>query len=150
MRVSNQKRTMMKWVLGHKITPHKVSGDFDLVMGETPPLTQGPPPHHHNTYHEVFMVTEGEMEFMLNGEITLLTAGKSINLPPKAVHTFSNKSNKTCKWVNIHSPKGFLKFFENLGVPVGEDQAKNKSMAPELIQQVIETAAQYDMNITMQ
>ncbi|MBT8187808.1 MAG: cupin domain-containing protein [Croceitalea sp.] len=96
------------------------------------------------------MVTEGEMEFMLNGEITLLTAGKSINLPPKAVHTFSNKGNKTCKWVNIHSPKGFLKFFENLGVPVGEDQAKNKSMAPELIQQVIETAVQYDMNITMQ
>ena len=45
---------MTKWVLGHKITLQKVTGDFDLAIGETPSCMQGPPPHFHNMYHEVF------------------------------------------------------------------------------------------------
>ena len=59
---------MSKWVLGHKITPQTVTGDLDLVIGETPSNTPGPPPHYHNAYHEVFLVTEGEMEFVINGK----------------------------------------------------------------------------------
>ncbi len=27
---------MTRWVLGHRITPQKTTGDFDLVTGETP------------------------------------------------------------------------------------------------------------------
>ena len=139
---------MTKWVLGHKIIPQTVTGDFDLVIGETPSGMQGPPPHFHNIYHEVFLVTEGEIEFMLNGEVSVIRQGQSINLPPKAVHTFSNNSNESCKWINIHSPKGFLKFFENLGVSENEEQADIKSLSPKIIQEVIETASDYDMIIT--
>ena len=139
---------MTNWVLGHKISPQIVTGDFDLVLGETPSQMKGPPPHFHNVYHEVFLVTEGEMEFLLNGEVLLIRQGQSINLPPKTVHTFSNNSNETCKWINIHSPKGFSKFFENLGVSEKEEQAETKSLSPQIIQEVIETAADYDMIIT--
>ena len=139
---------MTKWVLGHKITPQTVTGDFDLVIGETPSRVKGPPPHHHNFYHEVFLVLEGEMEFMLNGEVLVIKQGQSINLPPKTVHTFSNNSDELCKWVNIHSPKGFSKFFENLGVSEKEEQAEIKSLSPKIIQEVIKTASFYDMIIT--
>ena len=139
---------MAKWVLGHRITPQKVTGDFDLVIGESPSGMQGPPPHFHNTYHEVFLVTEGEMEFLVNGDVSVIKQGESINFPPKIVHTFSNNSNNSCKWINIHSPKGFLKFFNNLGVSEKEEQAEIKSLSPKIIKQVIETASQYDMIIT--
>ena len=139
---------MAKWVLGHKITPQTVTGDFDLVIGESPSGMQGPPPHFHNTYHEVFLVTEGEMEFMINGDVSVIKQGQSINLPPKTVHTFSNRSDETCKWINIHSPKGFLKFFNNLGVSEKEEHAEIRSLSPKIIQEVIETASQYDMIIT--
>ena len=140
---------MTKWVLGHKITPQTATGDFDIVIGETPSLTKGPPPHYHNGYHEVFLVTEGEIEFIINGEITVIRQGESINLPPKTKHTFSNNSDEICKWINIHSPKGFIKFFENLGVSENEENAKVKSLSQEIIQEVIETASQYDMIITI-
>ena len=139
---------MAKWVLGHKITPQEVTGDLDLVIGETPSGMQGPPPHFHNVYHDVFLVTEGEMEFMINGEVSVIRQGQSINLPPKTVHTFSNNADEPCKWINIHSPKGFLKFFETLGVSEKEDQAEIKSLSPKIIQKVMETASDYDMIIT--
>ena len=136
-----------KWVLGHKVTPHNTTGDYDLMMAETPPQVQGPPPHTHNNYKEAFLIVEGEMEFFVNGEIKVLKAGESIDIPPMTLHTFNNKSDHPCKWINIHSPKGFSEFFNRMGVPASEDGAQERSVAPEIIQQVIQTAGDYDMII---
>ena len=136
-----------KWVLGHKVTPHSTTGDYDLMMAETPPQVQGPPPHTHNNYKEAFLIVEGEMEFFVNGEIKVLKAGESIDIPPMTLHTFNNKSDRPCKWINIHSPKGFSEFFNRMGVPASEDGAQERSVATEIIQQVIQTAGDYDMNI---
>ncbi len=138
---------MKNWVIGHKVESREVTGDYDLVIGETPARTPGPPPHFHNSYHEVFIVTEGEMEFVVNGEKLVLKAGESVNLAPEETHTFSNNSGQPCRWVNIHSPKGFLSFFETLGVPVDEDDAHERSVSQETIQKVVETAASFDMVI---
>lgn len=138
-----------KWVLGHKITPYETSGDYDLVMGETPPKVQGPPPHLHHSYKEVFLVVEGEMEFMCNGQTRTIKAGASVDIPPKTLHTFSNTSDTPCKWVNIHSPKGFRSFFESVGVPVNEAHAQESSVAPELVQKVVQTAESFDMHIKL-
>ncbi|MDC7996545.1 cupin domain-containing protein [Gilvibacter sediminis] len=136
-----------KWVLGHKVTPHDTSGDYDLMMAETPPQVPGPPPHLHHSYKESFLIVEGEMEFFVNGETKVLRAGESIDIPPGTLHTFGNKSDQVCKWINIHSPKGFRDFFETLGVDADQQNAVEQSVAPEVIQQVIQTAADYDMII---
>lgn len=141
------KNTTTKWILGHKVTPYDTSADYDLMMGESPPMTPGPPPHLHHSYKEVFLIVEGEMEFTVNGEKRILKAGDSIDIMPKTLHTFGNNSDKICKWVNIHSPKGFRKFFENLGIPITENNALELSLAPEVIQQVIRTAEDFDMYI---
>lgn len=134
-----------KWVLGHKVTPLQTSADYDLVYGESPAYTPGPPPHTHQNFTEVFVVTEGEMEFMINGEIKILKAGDSINLAPNDLHTFGNKTNAPCKWVNIHSPKGFLSFFQNIGVAVDQENAQERSLRDDKIKEVIATASNYDM-----
>ncbi|PZD77876.1 cupin domain-containing protein [Mesonia sp. K7] len=143
------KDTTTKWVLGHRVTPHNTIGDYDLLTGETPGKTDGPPPHSHQTYKEVFLITEGEMVFIADGKSITLKAGESIDIAPNTVHTFTNKSDKACKWVNIHSPKGFRQFFESLGVPEKIDNAAQLSLAPEIIQKVIETASNYDMYLKM-
>ena len=135
------------WGLGHKITPHDTSGDYDLMVAETPPNVPGPPPHLHNAYKESFLIIEGELEFFVNGKTQVVKAGESVDIPPKTLHTFNNKTNETCKWINIHSPKGFRTFFNELGVPDTEANAVEKSVAPEVIQKVIQTASDYDMII---
>lgn len=137
--------TNSKWVLGHKVTPYETTGDYDLMVAETPPHVQGPPPHLHHLFKEVFLIIEGEMEFMIDGELKICKSGESIDIPPQTIHTFSNRSDKPCKWVNIHSPKGFRNFFENLGIAESDSNAQEKSVAPELIEKVITTATNYDM-----
>lgn len=90
------KNTSALWVLGHKLKPHPTTGDFDMVVFETPAGAQGPPPHTHNTYEEAFLILEGEMEFMINGETKTCFAGESINVPRGTMHTFSNRSDSSC------------------------------------------------------
>ncbi|PQB03802.1 cupin domain-containing protein [Aureitalea marina] len=141
------KQSITHWVLGHKVTPYDTTGNYDLMMAETPPHVPGPPPHSHHHMEESFLILEGEMEFIINGAIRTVTAGQSVDLPPNTMHTFSNKTDKPCKWINIHSPKGFRDFFETLGIPEGEQDAQSRSVSQEIIQQVIQTAADYDMHI---
>ena len=136
-----------KWVLGHKVTSYDTTGDYDLMMAETPPNMQGPPPHLHNSFKESFLIVEGEMEFFVNGDTMVVKAGESVDIPPKTLHTFANKSDQPCKWINIHSPKGFRAFFEQMGISEDEENAVEKSLTPELIQKVITTAPEYDMVI---
>jgi mannose-6-phosphate isomerase-like protein (cupin superfamily) len=137
----------IKWVIGHKITPVEVSGNYDMVLGETPGNIPGPPPHKHLGFDEVFLVTKGEMEFVINGESKTIKSGESVDLPRGTVHTFSNKSESECTWINIHSPKGFLSFFEDLGIPIDEEDAMAKSFDKPAIDKVMDTAANYDMHI---
>lgn len=139
--------TDTKWVLGHKVTSHETTGNYDLMVAETPPNVQGPPPHLHNSFKESFLIIEGEMEFMVNGDTTIAKAGESVDIPPKTLHTFANISDKPCKWVNIHSPKGFRSFFEKMGIPETEENAIGKSVSQEIINKVMATAAEFDMII---
>ncbi len=37
------------------------------------------------------------MEFLVNGEVKIVKAGESLDIPPKTLHTFSNNSNLSCK-----------------------------------------------------
>jgi len=141
------KKNNSLWVLGHQIGPVETSGNYDMVIGETAPNVPGPPPHFHSAMNELFMVLEGEMEFVIDGEMRLLKQGESVDLPPNVVHTFKNSGSSNCKWVNIHSPKGFLSFFEEMGVPATESEAMNKSIDKRIIDRVMKTAADYDMHI---
>lgn len=137
------------WVLGHKISPVHTTGSYDMIIGETPPQTQGPPPHYHAGYEELFLVLEGEMDFVVNGEKKKVGRGQSVNLPANTIHTFQNTGTVPCKWINVHSPKGFLSFFRDMGIAEQEEQAIKKSIAPAVIQTVMEKAASYDMHIKL-
>lgn len=133
--------------LGHKVKVHNPSGDFDMVEGTTFPNVPGPPPHHHEKLSETFFVLEGSMEFIVNNEIILVAQGESIDLPPNTLHTFRNPEQTPCRWLNIHSPKGFLSFFQEFGVDANDENAFEKSVDGKVINDVIQRAASFDMHI---
>jgi len=116
-------------------------------MGETPAGTPGPPPHHHENLSEVFIVTEGQMDFVVNGDKKTIKAGEVVDLPVNTIHTFGNNSDQPCKWINIHSPKGFWSFFKDMGIDSNEENAVMKSVDESIINKVMATAADYDMLI---
>ena len=87
------------------------------------------------------------MDFVVDGSQINIKAGESVDIPPKTLHTFSNNSDKPCKWVNIHSPKGFRGFFDEMGIPENESNAIEKSVAPEIINKVMQSASDFDMII---
>ncbi|MDR5589372.1 cupin domain-containing protein [Christiangramia sp. SM2212] len=138
------------WVLGHKVSGHQLSGDYDLATGESAPNVPGPPPHFHENYHESFLIVEGEMDFIINGEVKTIREGESIDIAQGTLHTFKNSGDKVCKWVNVHSPKGFAEFFQQYGIDEEDPEAMQKSVAPEIIQNVLQKAADYDMKIQME
>lgn len=142
-------QSITRWVLGHQVTCFSPSGDYDFMVGETPAKTQGPPPHLHYSFTEAFYVLEGEMDFFLNGVTNTVKAGEFVDLPLNALHTFANNADVPCKWINIHSPKGFAKFFGNIGVEVSEDNARERSVAPEVFKEVAETASSYGMYLKL-
>lgn len=135
--------------LGHTITFLPSSGNYDLVEGLTPPNVPGPPPHHHAVYNELFVVLEGTMEFMVNGGTTTVVTGESIDLPPHTLHTFKNAGTTPCRYLSIHSPKGFLTFFEAFGIDAREANAFEQSVDHAVIERVLQQATQYDTHITL-
>lgn len=137
------------WVLGHRISPIEVSGDYDMFIGETAPGIPGPPPHFHSKYHELFLVLEGEMDFLIEGEHKKIKQGDSINIAANVLHTFENGGPSTCKFVSIHSPKGFFPFFEDMGIAESESEAMKKSVDQNVINKVMQKAAEYDMHIKL-
>lgn len=88
---------------------------------------------------------EGEMAIVVEGESRVLKTGESINLPPGILHTFGNQSASPCKWLNIHSPKGFLRFFLSRGVPTRVEQGAEAPVTPDLVERVIREAGECDM-----
>jgi mannose-6-phosphate isomerase-like protein (cupin superfamily) len=136
-----------RYIMGQKLTLHDVSDHCDIIHGESSPLSEGPPAHYHNNYREVFIIIEGELEFDLNGTIRSIKVGESIEIPPKTIHTFRNKTNTMCKWININSPKGFNAFFKSIGFLDSEPNAFKRSIQQETVDKIIATALQFDMVI---
>ncbi len=137
------------WVTGHLMTPIAVTPAFALMMGETPAGMDGPPPHSHAECDETFGILEGELEFMVDGKSKILRAGENITLPRNVVHTFRNASDQPAKWLNIHAPSGFETFFEQLGIPAGEEQSRERSLAPEVFERFQKLIARPEIDFVM-
>jgi mannose-6-phosphate isomerase-like protein (cupin superfamily) len=133
--------------LGHKIKVHTPSGNYDMIEGTTLPNVPGPPPHLHTGFSETFYVLEGQMEFEVNGKPVVVDTGNSIDLPPDTLHTFRNTGEVPCRYLNIHSPKGFLSFFEEFGIDANVENAFEKSVDGHLINNVLQRATDFDMHI---
>jgi quercetin dioxygenase-like cupin family protein len=94
-----------------KLNGEQTNGSMVVAVGSSPP-GGGPPPHRHRNEDEMFIVLEGKIRFLANGQWTEpLAPGSIVYTQRGAVHTFQNVGETPCRQWIIVTPSGFERFF---------------------------------------
>ena len=80
---------------------------FNLSIITMSPGREGPPAHEHADEDDAFLILEGEMTFVADGEEIAAPAGTFVLVPPGVTHTFANRTERPARILNIHAPAGF-------------------------------------------
>jgi quercetin dioxygenase-like cupin family protein len=111
-------------------TSDDTGGTFFLSESTIAPGFPGPPPHTHETLHDMFFVLDGTLTVQLEGETLQAAPGTFICVPPGTVHTFSNTSDAPVRILNFNTPGGFENYMRELaeaskdGPPTREEIGK--------------------------
>lgn len=107
-------------------------GGFSLVEHPMEPRALAAPMHRHGREDEYSFVLEGRVGADLGGEIVYGEVGDLIFKPRGQWHTFWNAADTECRILEIISPSGFEKFFEELvdaGGPVAAGPEKMEDLS---------------------
>jgi mannose-6-phosphate isomerase-like protein (cupin superfamily) len=89
-------------------------GGFSLVEHPMAPWALAAPLHRHSREDEYSFVLEGRMGADLGGEIVYAEAGDLVFKPRNEWHTFWNAGDEPARILEIISPAGFERYFEEL------------------------------------
>ena len=78
-----------------------LSGQVGVVEGEVPPGGGFQIPHWHDDLDEVFYVLEGEIEFLLDGQLRRASAGSTVYIPTRTLHAFRNPGERPARQLVI-------------------------------------------------
>src|SRR3954464_12060830 len=92
----------------------ETGGTFSLVEHPIPPRTLCAPLHRHHREDEYSYVLEGRMGALLGDEVVYAEAGDLVFKPRGQWHTFWNAGDEPCRILEIISPGGFERCFEEL------------------------------------
>ena len=92
----------------------ETGGGFSLVEHPIPPRGLAAPLHRHSREDEYSFVLEGRMGADLGGEVVVATAGDLVFKPRGQWHTFWNPDDEPTRILEIISPGGFERYFEEL------------------------------------
>jgi mannose-6-phosphate isomerase-like protein (cupin superfamily) len=97
----------------------ETGGGFSLVEHPMEPRALAAPLHRHANEDEYSYVLEGRMGADLGGEVVYAEAGDLVFKPRGEWHAFWNAGDEPCRILEIISPGGFERYFEEL-VDLGE------------------------------
>lgn len=100
----------------------------------------GPPRHIHEKEDELFYLLSGAIEFWVEGETQIKTAGQSVFVPRGTNHTYRVVSDQPARFLTLHTPGGFDAF-------IAEVVGKNLQV-PADMPEIAETAARYNCTFT--
>lgn len=107
------------WALGQhvtlKLSANDTDGAFSVYEVTSEPGT-GVPPHLHYREDEMFYVLEGTYEFHVGDETYLARPGAFVHVPKGVLHGFRNVGDAVARLYDCHTPGGFERFFEDVGV----------------------------------
>ena len=75
----------------------------------------GPPPHIHHHEDETFQILEGEYEFTVAGQSSIVKEGTTIFAPRGIPHTYRYLGQTPGRLMCVITPAGFEGFFEEIG-----------------------------------
>ena len=114
----------------HKLSGEDTGGSFAIVEHPLQPGALAAPPHTHLNEDEFSLVLEGEVGVQIGERVYRATPGTYILKPRGIPHTFWNSGTQPARIMEIISPAGFEKYFEEIAevvsVAAGEppDRAK--------------------------
>jgi len=89
-------------------------GGFALVEHPLPPRALAAPLHRHNNEDEYSFVLEGSVGALLGDEVVVGEVGDLIFKPRGQWHTFWNAGDTPARILEVISPAGFERFFDEL------------------------------------
>jgi mannose-6-phosphate isomerase-like protein (cupin superfamily) len=92
-------------------------GGFSLVEHPIPPRTLAAPLHRHANEDEYSYVLEGRMGALLGDAVVYADSGTLVFKPRDQWHTFWNAGDRPCRILEIISPGGFERLFEQAAEP---------------------------------
>jgi mannose-6-phosphate isomerase-like protein (cupin superfamily) len=93
----------------------ETGGGFSLVEHPIPPRTLAAPLHRHSREDEYSFVVEGRMGALLGDDVVFAETGDFAFKPRRQWHTFWNAGDEPCRILEIISPGGFERYFEEMG-----------------------------------
>ena len=87
---------------------------FSLVEHPMPPRALAAPLHRHSREDEYSFVLEGRVGALLGGDVVYGEAGDLIFKPRGQWHTFWNAGDEDARILELISPAGFERYFEEL------------------------------------
>ncbi len=128
-----------------KVSGGQTGGSYSVVEHPLEPGALAAPPHTHADVDEVSFVIEGEIGVWIDGEEFRAAAGAYVLKPRGVPHTFWNPGPGRARLLEIISPAGFERYFEELAgilssTPPGE---------PPDFARISELAAGYGMTFHM-
>jgi mannose-6-phosphate isomerase-like protein (cupin superfamily) len=90
----------------------ETGGGFSLVEHPIPPRTLVAPLHRHSREDEYSYVIEGRMGAVLGEDTVYAEVGDLVFKPREQWHTFWNPDEQPCRILEIISPGGFERFFD--------------------------------------
>ncbi len=102
---------------------------FSLVEHPMSPRALAAPLHRHTREDEYSYVLEGRMGALLGDEVVEAGPGDLVHKPRNQWHTFWNAGDEPCRILEIISPAGFERFFEELVAMGGALPAQPEAMA---------------------
>ena len=137
------------WFLDTLIRVHARGGDtggrFGLVESVAPPGHQ-PPPHVHHREDEAFYVLEGELELHTADKTVTLGPGGFRTAPRGVPHTFRVTSDGPARWLVLSSPAGFEAFVDEYGEPAAADELPVLDAPPD-VERLVAVAARHGIEI---
>jgi quercetin dioxygenase-like cupin family protein len=92
-------------------------GGFSLVEHPIPPRTLATPLHRHANEDEYSYVLEGRLGAQLGDEVVVAEEGTLVFKPRDQWHAFWNAGDGPCRILEIISPGGFERLFEEAAEP---------------------------------
>src|SRR3954453_13729301 len=89
-------------------------GGFPLVEHPMPPRALAAPLHRHAREDEYSYVLEGSMGALLGDEVLIAGPGDLVFKPRNQWHTFWNAGDEPARILEIISPAGFERYFDEL------------------------------------
>jgi quercetin dioxygenase-like cupin family protein len=92
----------------------ETGGGFSLVEHPIPPRALAAPLHRHSREDEYSFVLEGRLGALLGDEVVYGHQGDLIFKPRGQWHTFWNAGDETARILEMISPAGFERYFEQM------------------------------------